>query len=172
MCSIYLSTMFFAALWRRISVCQIRFSSLLVTMYHFDVDSTTASHTMSQRPMLELTRPFARTSPVLEQLGGGLPRVDSPAMSLSASDSPGFSAVEESEFSGFGSSHGGVRHMGLGMPDRLEYPQVRTSSSHSSCIIIYTTCILTGSNIHEFFNKFPCGIPGWQILKSMLRIPY
>jgi hypothetical protein len=82
---------------------------------------------MSHEHMLERTRPFTRTSSV----DGLSTRVDSP-LSLSASDSPGFSAAEESDFSGFASSSRGgipVRHMGFGMPD---YLQVRISSFHSS----------------------------------------
>ena len=75
---------------------------------------------MFQQPILELerTRPFTRASPV--HLGGSLPtRGNSP---VSASDSPGFSAAEESDFSSLASSHG-VRRMGMGMgmPDNLEY---------------------------------------------------
>jgi hypothetical protein len=91
---------------------------------------------MSQRSML--ARPFATSSTLstldleLDQFGGLPARVNSPAMSLSASDSSRFSS-EESDFSGFGSSQGGVRSVGnLMMPDHLEYAHVCMSSSHSS----------------------------------------
>ena len=120
--------------------------------------------TMSHQHMLERTRPFTRTSSV-----DGLPTgVDSPHMS--PSDSPGFSAAEESDFSGFASSRGGVpiRHTGFAMSDHLEYLQVCISSSRSS---LHATYILTGNSIHEFLDKFPRDICAWKILKSMLWIP-
>jgi hypothetical protein len=69
---------------------------------------------------------------VLDQrLGGGFSdRDNSPAMSISAGDSPGVSASEDSDFGVVSHGYGAVTNSGLRLSIPQEFSCVRSSSSH------------------------------------------